>query len=230
MEGTNIYLTEDGGDSWIIGGTLVNSGYMVDYLDANTMVVVGNENYIYKSTDGGYNWTVKNSGNIGQLLLGVHFLNDQYGMAAGDYGYIFKTTDGGDSWTSNTQVGDQLLHAPFVWDEDTAWVAGTPEMVFKTTNGGTNWNSAYNGNYQKAFYRITFTDNYTGFICGGSGGIVLRKEGLADVPNISVNPEAIILTDTYVGEITSEIITISNGGVASLEVSEYYFNQRCFLC
>ena len=174
-----VYITQDAGDSWTMGSGLTNSGYMIEYLDENTLVAVGNENYIFKSTDGGYNWSVKNSGSIGQVLLGVDFLNNQYGMAAGDYGNILTTTDGGETWTLDTQVGDNLLHTPFIWDEDTAWVVGTPELVYKTTDGGTNWNSAYSGNWQKAFYRITFTDNYTGFICGGSGGIVLRKEGLS---------------------------------------------------
>ena len=228
LEGANVYLTEDGGETWTAGGGLVNSGYMVDYLDANTLIVVGNENYIYKTTDGGLNWSVKNSGNIGQLLLGVDFLNDQYGMAAGDYGYIFKTTDGGDSWTSTTQVGDNLLRTPFIWDEDTAWVCGTPELVYKTTNGGTNWNSAYNGNYQKAFYRILFTDNYTGFICGGSGGIVLRKEGLLSAPELMVTPNPYVFDDTFVGETTNADFTFENTGTEVLNITDITFTNSAF--
>jgi len=101
-------------------------------------------------------------------------------------------------------------------------------MVFKTTDGGINWNSAYNGNYQKAFYRITFTDNYTGFICGGSGDIVLCKEGLPEVPAINVTPDAIAFEDTYVGESSSEILTISNTGFATLEVTDITSTNNIF--
>jgi hypothetical protein len=101
-------------------------------------------------------------------------------------------------------------------------------MVFKTTDGGVNWNSAYNGNYQKAFYRITFTENYTGFICGGSGGIVLRKEGLPEIPVINVTPENIDFEDTYVGENASEVLFISNPGYADLEVTDILSTNNVF--
>jgi hypothetical protein len=72
----------------------------------------------------------------------------------------------------------------------------------------------------KAFYTVTFTDNYTGFICAGSNGIVLRKEGLEMVPAISVEPESISFDDTYVGETSTALLTISNSGLETLIVSD----------
>ncbi|MCB2221765.1 MAG: choice-of-anchor D domain-containing protein [Bacteroidetes bacterium] len=231
LAGTEVYVTGDGGFTWTTPVELNALCNMIEYVDENTLVTVGNENIILRSADGGLNWTIVNpaSGGAGPVLLGVHFLDNNYGMAAGDYGYIFTTWDGGNTWTPDQQVGDQLLHTPFIWDEDTAWVVGTPEMVYKSINGGTNWNSAYSGNYDKAFYRITFTDNYTGFICGGSGGIVLRKEGLPELPAINVNPESIDFEDTYVGESSTEIITVSNSGFAELEITDISSNNDVFV-
>lgn len=217
---SDVYITSDGGESWTMGNSLDQGGYMIEYIDENTLITVGNENYISKSTDGGYNWTVKNSGSIGQVLLGVDFLNNQYGMAAGDYGNILTTTDGGETWTTTQPIGDQLLHTPCIWDEDTAWIVGTPELVYKSTDGNASWNNVYNGNFDKAFYRIIFTDNYTGFICGGSGGFVLRKEGLAEVPNINVSPDELAFEDTYVEDSATEILSITNTGFATLDISE----------
>jgi Ni,Fe-hydrogenase maturation factor len=178
---------------------------------------VGNEDRIFKSDDGGLTWVQKYGGS-GSVLLGVDFLNDQYGIASGDYGHILTTTDGGENWTLDTQVGDVLLHSPFIWNEDTAWVVGTPEYVYKSLNSGSTWNSAYNGNNQKAFYRIIFTDNYTGFI-SASGGVILRKEGLPEIPAIAIDPLALEFDDTYVGESSTESITITNTGLAPLEVT-----------
>ena len=227
LAGVDVYVTNDGGATWTMGNGITYSCTMIEYANESTLFAVGNEDHIYKSTDGGYTWTLKNSAGNGTVLLGVDFLNDQYGMASGDYGHIYKTTDGGETWLFDDQIGDVLLHAPFIWNEDTAWVVGTPEYVFKTTNGGVSWNSAYNGNWQRAFYRIIFTDNYTGFI-SSSGGVILRKEGLPLLPAINVSPLSVNFDDTFVGESTSEVITITNVGLATLDVSNITSTNDAF--
>ncbi len=225
LEGANIFLTNDGGQTWTQGTGLTKAGYMVEYLDANTLVVVGNENSIYKSTDGGNSWILKSIGSSGELLLGVDFLGD-YGIAVGDYGYIMKTENGGETWTSDQPAGDVVLHAPYIWDEDTAWVCGTPEIVLKTVNGASTWNSAYNGNFDKAFYRITFTDNYTGFICG-SHGVILRKAGF-DGPILEVEPNPVQFDDTYLNETSTVMVTFANTGNQTLNVSDITFTDPSF--
>jgi len=219
VEGPNIYLTEDGGLTWSAVAQIPEGGFKTEYVDANTLFIAANENYIYKSTDGGYTWQPKNTGVVGQLLLGIDFLNSDYGMAVGDYGNILTTVDGGETWTLDTQVGDQLLRSVYIWDEDTAWIVGTPELVYKTTNGGDNWSFGFSGNWQKAFYRITFTENYTGFICGGSGGIVLRKAGLPEIPEIAVSTNELNFDTVEVGETATEFFTVSNYGFGTLQVS-----------
>ncbi len=128
----------------------------------------------------------------------------------------------------DSQVGDQLLHSVYIWDEDTSWVVGTPELVYKTTDGGIDWNPAFNGNWQKAFYKVTFTDNYTGFICGGSGGIVLRKEGLPEIPEIVVSNNSIVYNPTQVGQSSVETFTISNMGYGNLEITNIASTNSSF--
>ena len=219
LAGQDVYVTDDGGNTWSSANAIGASCNMITYINEDNLITVGYENHIYKSTDGGYTWTIKNQGTTNQVLLGVNFLNENYGMAAGDYGYIFTTTDGGETWTEDTQVGDWLLHTPFIWDENIAWVCGTPEQLFYTSDGGATWNNAYNGNYNIAFYRILFTDNYTGFI-SGSQGVVLRKEGLLENPVISVNTEIIQFDSTAVGNSIDMELIVYNTGNANLEVSE----------
>ena len=228
IEGPYVYITDDGGETWEAASQLDKGGFNVEYLDQNTLVVGANENYIYKSVDGGYTWQVKNTGIIGELLLGVDFLDANYGMAVGDYGNILTTYDGGESWSVDLQVGDQLLHSVYIWDEDTSWIVGTPELVYKTTDGGIDWNPAFNGNWQKAFYKVTFTDNYTGFICGGSGGIVLRKEGLPEIPEIVVSNNSIVYNPTQVGQSSVETFTISNMGYGNLEITNIASTNSSF--
>nr|NQU93442.1 choice-of-anchor D domain-containing protein [Bacteroidota bacterium] len=173
--------------------------------------------YISKSIDNGSTWTTVYS--QGALLLGADFLTPEFGIAAGDYGQVITTKDGGATWTEDV-IMDWLFHKPFIWDDDTAYVVGTPEYIYKTTDAGQNWVSDYDGNWMKAFYNITFTDNYTGFVCGGSNGIILRKKpGIITGPVISATPNPLGFENTNVGETSEEILTIGNTGDATLEVT-----------
>ncbi|MEZ5197279.1 MAG: YCF48-related protein [Bacteroidales bacterium] len=72
----------------------------------------------------------------GHILLGVDFLNSDFGIATGDYGHVLTTTDGGDTWTLTQPFNDQLLHVAHIWDQDSIWICGTPELLYKTTDGG----------------------------------------------------------------------------------------------
>lgn len=230
MEGSNVYLTEDGGDSWSLVNTFDFGCFEVVYADQNTVFTEGYMNKIYKSIDGGYSWTeVYSSMSTDHILLGIDFLDENYGVAVGDYGYIITTNDGGETWYAEQPVGDQLLRSAFIWDADTTYVCGTPEQVYKTTNGGIEWISDFDGNWEKALYRVTFTDNYTGFICGGSGGIVLRKaSNLVLEPEIEVNPLSIDFGTTIVGESLTEPITINNLGNAPLHVTDITSSNSVF--
>jgi len=222
------FVTDDGGLTWTAATGITTAPQMIEYADENTVFLVGGEDRINRSTDGGYTWTeVYGTSVTGYILLGVDFLDSDFGIATGDYGHVLTTTDGGDTWSLTEPFNDQLLHVAYIWDEDSIWICGTPELVYKTTDGGNNWNTAYNGNWQKALYRITFTDNYTGFMCGGSGGIVLRKEGI-NGPILSIVPDTVSFEDTFVGEISYETITFSNTGNEPLVISDITFTDPAF--
>jgi hypothetical protein len=65
-------------------------------------------------------------------------------------------------------------------------------------------------------------------MCGGSGGIVLRKEGLADAPALSVTPNPYMFDDTFVGETTSASFTFENTGTETLEITDITFTDPAF--
>ena len=174
FEGANVYVTEDGGRTWNAGTGITRVCHEVTWASEETLFAVGNDNYVFTSTDGGYAWATVHTGRLQELLLGVDFLNPDYGIAVGDYSTVLRTIDGGKTWSRSPLPGDMLLKSVVIRDEDTAYLCGTPEYVFKTTDGGTTWRSDYDGNWRRAFNRIRFTDDGIGFICG-SGGIVLRK-------------------------------------------------------
>jgi photosystem II stability/assembly factor-like uncharacterized protein len=176
FEGGNVHVTEDGGQTWAAGTGISRVCHEVTYANEHTLFSAGNAGYIFKSIDGGHTWTTVYEGVRQDLLLGVDFLNTQYGIVVGDYSTVLTTVDGGATWTRAHLPGDMLLRSVFIFNPDIAYLCGSPEYIFKTIDGGATWASDYNGNWEEAFNRVRFTDEGTGFICG-SGGIVLRKAG-----------------------------------------------------
>lgn len=213
-QGGIAYVTSNGGATWTPGAN--NQGTLeVVYAGGNTYYSTGYE-YVCKSSNGGLNWSIVYS--QGALLTGLYFYDEVHGIAAGDEGQVITTWNGGQTWESDV-IFDWLFHKPFIWDYDTAYVVGTPEYVYKTTDSGQNWNSDFDGNWQKAFYTITFTDNYTGFI-SGSGGVVCRKKpAVVAQPEISATPNPMEFDFTFVGATAQQTLTVQNTGDAPLNVT-----------
>jgi len=218
------YYTSDGGTTWT-EGTGCSAFEDVTWAGGDTWYASGYE-YVSKSTDNGATWTDVYT--QGALLLGSDFLTPEFGIACGDYGQVITTKDGGATWTEDI-VMDWLFHKPFIWDNDTAYVVGTPEYIYKTTDAGENWISDFDGNWQKALYAVTFTDNYTGYVCGGSNGIVLRKKpGVVIEPIISATPNPLEFDNTYIGDTAEETLTVENTGDATLEVTDITSTNAVF--
>jgi len=106
---------------------------------------------IYKSTDGGDNWTAINNGlpdptTFAAYALAINPQNTNVIYAA-LYGVgIFKTTDGGANWTNITNgINDlSIYYLDMVMDTnnpDTVYVGvySNCSGVYKTTNGGASW-------------------------------------------------------------------------------------------
>jgi photosystem II stability/assembly factor-like uncharacterized protein len=171
-----IYVTSDAGATWTAASGLNQSVEDICYVDANTAFAVGGDERISKSTNGGLTWTQIYSGVFQYLFLGVEFYNSNYGMVGGEDGKVLVTTDGGTTWTTNNAGGYGLMHGVYIFNEDSAYVVGTPEQVYKTTNGGSTWFSDFSGGFDVALYKIKFTENGTGIICGSQGKFLINTD------------------------------------------------------
>lgn len=128
--------------------------------NANTLYAGAPAGGIWKSTDGGQNWTAlidnlpqigvsgiaidKNNSNIIYIATGDDDAGDSYSVG------VWKSTDAGATWNatglnpsnSPTRMNDIYIHPT---DSDVLWVA-TNGGVYKTTNGGDNWGLTLGGN------------------------------------------------------------------------------------
>ena len=83
-----------------------NTLQSVCFIDNNTGYAVGWLGTIIKTTDGGSNWSILNSGTLNYLSAVQFPLDAQTGYAVGNKGSILKTTNNGATWVG--QFSDSL--------------------------------------------------------------------------------------------------------------------------
>lgn len=114
---------------------------------------------IYKTTDGGANWTELTSGlpsgpDVGRIGISLAPSNPDilYSIYADEVGYfagVFKTSNGGDTWTQTNDGALSNMYSSYGWwfgrirvdpvNPQVAYAIGFD--LYKTTNGGNSWSN-----------------------------------------------------------------------------------------
>jgi len=127
--------------------------------------------YIYKTTNGGVNWLLKDNSSYVPYCL--NFFDQYTGIAAGLNGNITKTTNGGENWTFLTQVTpvSNIKDMKFLDSLNGYLFSREIGLVYRTTDKGNSWTalmgSAYSGNLS-----FDFSDINTGYINSVPGRII----------------------------------------------------------
>ncbi len=116
---------------------------------------IGNENKLYKSTDGGgsYNLVHAFGSNVNARLSYFEICRTNTSVmyvvqrpASGNTGFLWKTTDGGLTWTQLTipsGTSRRIILTVSPSDEDSLWISypggANGSKVFLSGNGGTSW-------------------------------------------------------------------------------------------
>lgn len=111
------------------------------FVSTSTGFAVCDSGKIYKTIDGGDNWTVQSSG-LTNNLNGVFFVSSQKGYVVGDAGKILVTANGGTNWTITTLTTPINLTDVYFNNPDSGVVVGnynTGGYFVVTFNGGTSW-------------------------------------------------------------------------------------------
>jgi hypothetical protein len=154
----------------------VSADYASDFT-----VYAGAGSGVYKTTDGGANWTAVSSGittgygAITSLAVSPDYAADQTVYAGTTYRGVFKSTDGGASW-ANSGISSSTIHSiavsPDYGTDQTVYVGtgyGSPHGgwpsngVFKSTDGGANWttmNSGLPNNLSASSPTISISPNF----------------------------------------------------------------------
>lgn len=154
-------------------------------LSTTTFVACGGGASVYKTIDGGANWTAKLSGTpTTTTLYDINFPTPLIGYAAGGSssapttgGVVYKTTDGGETWASASTglLGNTIFGIHFV-NQDTGYVVGDGGKIQVTENGGASWTTQISP-VTTTLNKIYFPTSKTGYICGASGVIIKTTTG-----------------------------------------------------
>ena len=137
---------------------------------------------IYKTTDGGTNWTIQHS--HGKYLRSIEFATPTLGFCGSLDSSLYKTTDGGNTWTdiANTIIpkppGICGLSAPTPTTIYGCGIWSSPAYLIKSTDAGNTWTTIDLSSLAYALVDVHFISADTGFVSGMAspatqGGIIL---------------------------------------------------------
>jgi photosystem II stability/assembly factor-like uncharacterized protein len=160
----SILKTTDGGNSWNIQSIPLQSAPSSYFVNEQLGWLVGDSymgSNIYKTTDGGANWTPCAKTYSG-YNFSIFYSNENTGWIAG-YNYsnqrsIIKTTDGGNTWVGQ-DIPSQYVTNLYFLNENTGWATGE-EGIFKTTNGGVSGIKNISGHSPSIPKEIELYQNY----------------------------------------------------------------------
>ncbi len=125
---------------------------------------------IYKTTNGGLNYTAQNSSYTSQRFMAISMVHPDTVFISGNYGKILRTYNGGQTWTNINS--DTLIQYWGLWfvNSNTGFAAGSSGKIIKTTNKGDSW-TVLNSGVISQLDGIYFLNENTGYI-GGSNAIL----------------------------------------------------------
>lgn len=130
--------TWDGGHTWETVHWSPYALYGIDFPVSDASLIgyaVGDLGTILKTTDGGYNWFVLQSG-FYVTLTDVSFTDFDTGTAVGLNGVIMRTTDGGQNWSFQYAEEPGDYNSVCMVDTYNGYIVGDGGTILHTTTGG----------------------------------------------------------------------------------------------
>ena len=188
MAATEIFLTEDGGETWrssarfhaqtfgaepelySVRFTSKKRGWIVGSLSRGENVV---DSLVLATTDGGASWQ-RQRVPVRDELIHLDFDGDKRGWIVGSGGRVMHTRDGGETWqVQNSGTTAALYHVDFEGDER-GWAVGARGTILRTDDGGLTWR-AVPLRVTTTLLSVKFVNKEQGWAVG-RGGVILRTE------------------------------------------------------
>ncbi len=206
------------------GGNVISLA--IDPVTPSTMYA-GTRNGLYRSTDGGANWTALDRALSGTSISILAIDPDTPAtLYAGTGKGVFKGTDSGSHWRQLGIAVGSVIHAVAVdpATPSTVYVGTTTSGVWRSTDRGMNWTHVYSGLTELTVYALVVDPSNRSTIYAGTyeGGVFRStdrgehweptNEGLANlsVLAIAIDPET--PTTLYAGTSRHGLYRSLDGG------------------
>ena len=139
---------------------------------------------VYKTIDGGANWTIQTSESIlgsDHYFRNVEFLDENIGFLGTLNQKFYKTIDGGTTWNLVTNItpNPSAICGLDCIGTSTVYGCGAyfgPAYIIKSIDSGNTWQFIDMSAYASALVEINFIDENIGFASGNNatGGVILK--------------------------------------------------------
>lgn len=157
--------------------------YDMWFFNDNTGIVVGDQGYVGRTTNGGVSFDTTGNGLIptNQRCWAVWFADANTGyIGAGSQtsftSRILKTTNGGVSWSLVFSSSSQYVTALGGFDANNVTAAYSNGNTLRTTDGGLNWTES-TAAIMSIPNHITFVNSSIGLACGSNGAFSRTTNG-----------------------------------------------------
>lgn len=215
--------TVDGGNTWTSISTTPGTGDGRN----NCLQVMGStvwfgtgQNTLWRSTNGGVNWTSATTTGITGQVTGIKFNSANVGLLGG--ATLTKTTDGGLTFTAVTAPGTGTISGIDGDGANDFWyVRGTG--VYRSTDAGATWNSVYTGTGTQNDIKLAADPNgcLAGWICATGNVAKMSGQPVGIGNNNNEVPEKYLLQQNYPNPFnptTSINFSVPTAGFTELKV------------
>ncbi len=183
-----LYKSIDSGNTWQLNYnfsyetpegvffTSTNTGYLITSLYGSP-----GGSFIYKTTNGGANWTQTNYFPSMITAQSITFTNNNTGFIVGYSGQIIKTNNAGTNWFISQIPNTETLFSVCFPDQMTGFAVGYSNIsgsdVIKTIDAGNSWqNISSGGTFNSALRGVYFQTVNTGYAVGNNGRIIITND------------------------------------------------------
>jgi photosystem II stability/assembly factor-like uncharacterized protein len=187
------------------------------FVDSDYGWVVGADQRVFKTRDGGNTWIRQKTGAFSSDFWGVCFIDSLKGWVGGIDGWVYGTSDGGATWNRKGPATRFPIFGVSFLDSSNGWIAGYTGNLARTTDGGQTWTAVSSGT-SESLYRFYFRSPTRGWVCG-TAGTMLFWDGASWTPQTTGAPGflwGIDFVDDDTGWVVGEgktILKTTDGGL-----------------